>query len=380
MQNGENYFMIKVLHIIQGYGGGVSSLIRNLIVASDKSQIKQDVMSFTHKNGEEVIKCIEENNSKTFLMPRPRVEGYKKFKNYVFEVMKNGNYDVVHCHSDGWRSSVFRKLSVKAGIKLFCVHAHRTSNNPGFIINNSLYLSINRYISRKNADIIFTCGTDAAKFIFGDCQYTTIPNGIDLTKCDYAASLNREHLRNQLSVQKDELLLFHAGRFVVQKNHDFIIKLAESLKNNNIKFKILLAGAGDLEKQIKELIKSKSLENHVILLGRRNDIYELMHAADCVILPSTSEGLPTVVMESQIMGTPCCASDRVTTECDLKLGLVKFLSINSTDEWLETLTSLNNFQTPSRDEIIKVFTDNAYTSVGSATRYLNTLKANLQKI
>ena len=92
--------MIKVLHIIQGYGGGVSSLVKNLILASDKERIKQDVMSFTFENGEEFIKCLEDNGSKTFLMPRPRKDGYKAFKSFVLNVMNNGLTEA--CVRDGF--------------------------------------------------------------------------------------------------------------------------------------------------------------------------------------------------------------------------------------------------------------------------------------
>lgn len=373
--------MIKVLHIIQGYGGGVSSLVRNLIVASDKSCIRQDVMSFIYENGEEFIECLNQCGSKTFLMPRPRKSGYKNFKDYVLKIMKDGGYDVVHCHSDGWRAVIFKKLAKKAGIKLFCIHAHRTSNNPGFIQNNSVYLKFNRYLSRKNADVKFTCGDEAAKFIYGNCSdYVTIPNGIDLNKCTKVLSLNRDELRKKLGVNDDEVMVFHAGRFVVQKNHGFIIDIAEKLRENKIKFKLFLAGQGDLEPYVNSLIKERELEDNVKLLGRRNDIYELMYASDCVILPSTSEGLPTVVMESQIMSTPCLVSDNVTAECDMKLGLVKFLSINSVGPWIESLTNLNKFQASSREVIVDTFNQNAYTSVGSFQRYLSTLQLKLGEL
>ena len=373
--------MIKVLHIIQGYGGGVSSLVRNLIVASDKSCICQDVMSFIYENGEEFIECLNQCGSKTFLMPRPRKSGYKNFKDYVLKVMKDGGYDAVHCHSDGWRAVIFKKLAKKAGIKLFCIHAHRTSNNPGFIQNNSIYLKFNRFLSRKNADIKFTCGTEAARFIYGDCDdYVTIPNGIDLNKCNLVLSKNRAELRNNLNVRENDIVVFHAGRFVVQKNHGFIIDIADKLRENNVNFKLLLAGSGDLEPHVKALIEERGLEDNVMLLGRRNDIYELMYASDCVILPSTSEGLPTVVMESQVMGTPCLVSDNVTAECDMKLGLVKFLSINSVGPWIEFLTNLNEFQASSREVIVDTFNKNAFTSAGSFQRYLSTLQLKLGEL
>ena len=47
----------------------------------------------------------------------------------------------------------------------------------------------------------------------------------------------------------------------------------------------------------------------VELLGRRDDIPELLAAADALVLPSKSEGLPLVVMEAMASSTPVIATE-----------------------------------------------------------------------
>lgn len=373
--------MLKVLHLIQGYGGGISSLVKNLILSADKTQIRQDVMSFAYQNGELFVEELKKYGSNVFLMPRPRKDGYFAFKSYVLKVMKDGGYDVVHCHTDGWRSTVFKKIAKKAGISVFCIHAHRTSNNPGFIQNNKVYIKFNQWISRKNADIRFTCGVEAAKFIYGTTESTiTIPNGISLERCKKAWSVDIKALKTELGIFDDEIILLHVGRFVVQKNHMFMIDIAEKLRNKGVKFKLLLVGAGDLEKSVREKTAEKNLFDSVVFLGRRNDIFDLMHMADVMLLPSTSEGLPTVAIEAQAMGLYSLISNQVSDEVDMGLGLLSFLSIDDATVWVNDIENLHFSKDLSIDRIEPTLTQNAYTDRKSFERYITVLndKVNFQ--
>lgn len=372
--------MLKVLHLIQGYGGGISSLVKNLILSADKSQLRQDVMSFTYENGEVFVEELEKNGSRVYLMPRPRKEGYSAFKSYVLEVMKEGGYDVVHCHSDGWRSSIFKSLAKKAGIPLFCIHAHRTSNNPGAIQNSRIYIKLNQWISRKNADIRFTCGAEAAKFIYGTADSAVlVPNGISLERCNKAMLADASQMKKELGIGEDEAVLLHAGRFVVQKNHTFMVDIAHELHRRGLRFRMLFAGTGELEKQVREKVCEKGLSDAVLFLGRRNDVYELMMIADGMLLPSTSEGLPTVVMEAQAMGLNSLVSDNVSRECDLGLGLTSFLPIEDASLWADAVEGLKAHQDVSREQIEKELIRNAYTSQESLARYIEALKDKIKK-
>ena len=370
--------MLKVLHLIQGYGGGISSLVKNLILSADTTQIKQDVMSFAYQDGELFVETLEKHGSRVYLMPRPRKEGYFTFKKYVIKIMQEGMYDVVHCHTDGWRSTIYKKLAQKAEIPTFCIHAHRTSNNPGVIRNSRIYIKINQWISRKNADVRFTCGDEAAKFIYGTTKnVVTVPNGISLERCHKALLTDISKLKAELAICDDEIVLLHAGRFVVQKNHMFMVNIADALRNKGIRFKLLLAGTGDLESDVRKSVCEKGLLDKVIFLGRRDDIYELMMIADGMLLPSISEGLPTVTVEAQAMGLHSLVSVNVSKECDFELGLISFLPIYDTDIWVDIIEKLKVPQDVPREKIEMTLKQNAYTSYESCDRYISTLKDKL---
>lgn len=367
--------MLKVLHLIQGYGGGISSLVKNLILSADNKQIKQDVMSFAYQNGELFVEELKKHGSGVYLMPRPRKVGYFVFRKYVLKIMREGKYDVVHCHTDGWRSTIFKKLAKKAKIPIFSIHAHRTSNNPGIIQNSKIYVKINQWITRRNADIRFTCGMEAAKYIYGSTKDAVIiPNGISLERCRKALLLNRDKMKSLLGIYDDEIVLLHVGRFVSQKNHIFLVDIADALRNKGIKFKLLFVGVGDLEEVIRKKVCEKGLFDKIIFLGRRNDVYELMMMADVMLLPSTSEGLPTVTVEAQAMGLHSLVSSNVTKECDLELGLISFLPIHETKIWVDAIEGLISHQDVPRERIESALSQNAYTSHEIYPRYLAVLK------
>lgn len=368
--------MLKVLHIIQGCGGGVASLLGNLIRTADPREIRQDVMSFGFDNGEKFVELLDRMGSRRFLLPRPRKQGMGAFRRYMLQVLRDGGYDVVHCHTDGWRSSIYRKVAKEAGVPVFCIHAHRAANDPGLLKQSRAFIRMEQYLSRKNADIKFACGEAAAKFIYGDVDdHVVIPNGIDLQSCHAAAKEDPSSLRSRLGIGQGQIVVLQVGRLVTQKNHSFTLKIAQALKSLGASFKLLVVGAGGLEQQIRDGLVAEGLTDCVELLGRRDDIYQLMAMADVMILPSLYEGLPTVAIEAQAMGLYSLLADTITPECDMGLGLVRQLPIDGdAGAWAEAIAGCREVPTPPRGQIDQALLRNAYTAQSSAERYVRTLR------
>lgn len=372
--------MLKILHVIQGCGGGVASLVGNLVRSADKTQVIQDVMSFSFENGDVFVDELKRNGSKTFLLPRPRKQGYRAFRQYMVDVMKAEGYDVVHCHTDGWRAILYREAARRAGVPLFCIHAHRASNDPGLLGSSRAFIRMNQWISRRNADISFACGTDAAKFIYGDVDdFVTIPNGIHPERCRQAATADRAALKASLGITDDRIVILQVGRLVTQKNHGFTVAIARELKERGIPFKLLIAGTGGLEQSIRDALAENGLTDCVALLGRRNDIYELMTMADVMILPSLYEGLPTVAVEAQAMGLPGILADTITPECDMGLGLIQQLPIDDAARWAAAISDCRTVCVPDRERIEAVLEANAYTAQGAVQRYIAALERKVRR-
>jgi glycosyltransferase involved in cell wall biosynthesis len=56
------------------------------------------------------------------------------------------------------------------------------------------------------------------------------------------------------------------------------------------------------------MIRDRGLEEHVTLLGERQDVGALLHAADLFVFPSIYEGLGNALLEAMAAGKPCVVS------------------------------------------------------------------------
>lgn len=89
-----------------------------------------------------------------------------------------------------------------------------------------------------------------------------------------------------------------------QKKLSRLIKAAELLKNDKLKFKILFIGDGQETEKYKKEVEEKQLQENIIFLGRKENPYPYFNIADCVILTSEYEGYPVVFLESFVLNKP----------------------------------------------------------------------------
>ena len=96
------------------------------------------------------------------------------------------------------------------------------------------------------------------------------------------------------------------GRLSEQKGQLLLIQAAALLAQRGIKFKLLLAGDGELRERITHDIKVHCLENYVELTGWLSSaqVRERLLASTALVLPSLAEGLPVAIMEAMALRRP----------------------------------------------------------------------------
>ncbi|MEU9884092.1 glycosyltransferase [Sphaerisporangium sp. NPDC051011] len=111
-------------------------------------------------------------------------------------------------------------------------------------------------------------------------------------------------IRKEWDVPEDAFLIVHAGNFRAVKNHGFLIEAAAELAaSGETRATFLLAGSGPLFAETARRVADLRLPR-VRLLGHVPDAARLIAAADLLVLCSTYEGLPVVVMEALAAGVP----------------------------------------------------------------------------
>ena len=150
----------------------------------------------------------------------------------------------------------------------------------------------------------------------------------------------RNKIRKELEIE-DKFVVGHIGRFVYQKNHDFLIDIFYELlkiKKNSI---LLLIGEGELMQEIKNKVHRLKIDSYVKFLGVR-ETYQLYQAFDVFLLPSRYEGLPVVGVEAQISGVPCVFSSSMTKETRFTDNLVFVDKESRKDEWVNQILNIVN--------------------------------------
>jgi len=116
--------------------------------------------------------------------------------------------------------------------------------------------------------------------------------------------VTREQKREELGIPQDAKLLISVGELNKNKNHETIIK---AIKELDVYY--VIAGRGDLQDYLQNLIDELNLTDRVKLLGYRTDVAELYAAADIFVFPSYREGLGLAAIEGMAFGLPLIVAD-----------------------------------------------------------------------
>ncbi|MDD6259332.1 MAG: glycosyltransferase [Erysipelotrichaceae bacterium] len=117
--------------------------------------------------------------------------------------------------------------------------------------------------------------------------------------------------RKELGIGLNDFVIMSTGELNDNKNHEVIIRALAKFINKKKKTDIryVIAGKGSKEQKLRRLIYSLRLQDHVMLLGYRSDIKELLWSSDCFAFPSKREGLGLAAIEAMAAGLPLLTSD-----------------------------------------------------------------------
>jgi glycosyltransferase involved in cell wall biosynthesis len=149
-----------------------------------------------------------------------------------------------------------------------------------------------------------TCEHLASSLTLPRSRVEHIPNGVIHRAGDRAAT------RAAMSLGESDQLLLAVGNLYSVKGHAVLVEAAASLARQVglPPWRIAIAGRGDEERALREQIAAAGLDGRVQLLGLRNDIHDLLAAADGWVMPSLSEGLPLALLEAMLAALPVVAS------------------------------------------------------------------------
>ena len=254
-----------------------------------------------------------------------------------------GPYDVVHSHVDYFGGVIMllaRLLGVHARVANCHIDASQARQNTAFA--RRLYVKVMKLLVHQFAtDGLATSGA-AAETLFGpewhsDSRWRVHPACVDLR--GFASLVDRQAVRAEFGIPPDAMVFGHVGRFVEQKNHDFLLRVAEILTHRSDRARFVLVGGGTGERQIEEAVRERGLWDRFVILSPRDDIPRLMLGAfDAFLFPSRYEGLGLALVEAQAAGLLCFASTAVPPEAVVIPSLVHQIPLSAGPEfWADTI-------------------------------------------
>lgn len=103
------------------------------------------------------------------------------------------------------------------------------------------------------------------------------------------------------------IVLLHVGSFTPEKNHAGLLRIFANIRQQSGRpLHLVLVGDGPLRPEIQATAQN---DPAVQFLGVRSDVSQLMAAADLLLLPSLTEGIPGVILEAGAQSLPTVAYD-----------------------------------------------------------------------
>lgn len=322
---------IKVLNMpVANASGGISNYVLQNLRFIDKDKFQFDLVTFSDVlDFEDEVKSY--GGKVHYLKTRPEVNRDK----FIYDMNKifDEGYDVIHLHTSYWKDFLVEEIAIERKIPKIIVHSHSTMVD---VIDDKkreeaikLHNSQKQLFNTNLATEFIGCSSEAADWLFGDNipkeEIKIFNNAIDTEKFRYNEKIRNKY-RKELNLENN-FVLGNVGRFVYQKNHDFLIDVFYEVCKNVDNAKLVLVGDGPLKNQIEEKIKNYNIYDKVIFLGRRNDVENIMQAMDVFLLPSRFEGLPLVLIEAQCNGLKCIASENITYESKVT-DIIEYLPFN----------------------------------------------------
>lgn len=291
----------KLLHIAgSSLFGGDSVLILEMGRAAQAAGFEVDVLA-THSVFQDFIRSaglglVDLDVIRREIRPLWDLRGLARLTRFL----QDSSYSVVHTHTS--KPGVVGRLAAtraRVPVIIHTVHGFGFHEESG-VLARRVYSGIERVaanwcdrvvtVSEFHRNVALGFGiTDPEKII-------AIPNGVHPVRAQ-SRQHTRAEIRSRLGVA-DDFVVLSTGRLAEQKGLEYLIRAVPLIAATGRSLKVLLAGEGPLQPELEVLVSKLGIKGQVRFLGFRDDVGELLTAADLVVLPSLWEGLSISLLEA----------------------------------------------------------------------------------
>jgi glycosyltransferase involved in cell wall biosynthesis len=258
---------------------------------------------------------------------------------------RRGGTDVVHAHG------ALSPATIALGATLLRIPAvvtplgagppgdlARLREKPGGRLRLRLLVRRAHFVALSNelAAELTACGVP-------DARIHRIPNGFDPASFRPAEPEERARLRRRFALPDDRLTAAFVGRLHPVKNLDTALDAVAKVPSVDL----LVAGDGPDRARLERHTRELGVDDRVRFLGQRDDVGDVLRAADVFVLPSHGEGMSNALIEAMACGLACVVAAEIGGAAQLVgAGRGIVLPAGDSGAWAATIEQLG--KNPSR--------------------------------
>jgi len=300
--------MATVLHLITGLdAGGAEGTLTRVVTRLDPRRHRSVVVSMTGPGALSPI--LSEAGIELFSLEMrrgvPDLRGLARFAN----VLRRIRPDIVQTwlyHAD--LVGLVGRFATRACWRLFW--NVRCADMAGFPV-------LRRLLAWSSAvpELVVVNSLAGLRFHqelgYAPRRWVHIPSGCDTAEFRFDDK-GRRTLRAQLGISDQKIVIGLSARYDPMKDHNNFLDAAALLAARNSEVVFILVGSGTdrLNRSLADAVARRRLNEHVRLLGYRDDMAQVYSAFDIATLTSAyGEGSPNVLIEAMACGVSCAATD-----------------------------------------------------------------------
>jgi len=298
-------YIIDHFHVAGGTETHLAYLVRNL----DRRKYKSIIVVFDFVENPISVKIIE-SGCPVIHIPVSRYYTVNAFIRGVelSKLIKERNIDLVqtfHIKSDFY-GAIIAKLS---GVK-YIVSSKRDTGD----LKSKWHFFLNRMVKNIFSGFIAVADAVGDQVTISEHvprkKITTIYNGVNLEKFTVPDDNVRIAARKSMGYRSSDFIIGTVAWFRPEKCYDIFFKAIEILSKSIKGIKVITVGGGQQLEYYKNYIKKIGLSDHVLFVGRTDDVTQYINLFDVACLvPGENEGFSNSIIEKMAMNLPLIVTD-----------------------------------------------------------------------
>ncbi|GAB2929767.1 TIGR03088 family PEP-CTERM/XrtA system glycosyltransferase [Rheinheimera gaetbuli] len=301
---------VHITHLIWHFGtGGLENGVVNLINHLPQTDFVHSIITLTGHNAD-FVKRITTHNVHFYSLNKKPGHDWGTFprlnsllKQLKPDVLHSRNLATLELQAVGWWRNI--------PLRLHGEHGWDTNDLAGINKRNRLIRRIaKRFVHR------FICLSAESEHYLRQIigiksnRISRICNGVDIGKFASAAPADISFAHAAGAAKP--LYFVSVGRLAAVKNQVLLLQAFALLLQQHPQYRgiarLVVVGDGPCRQSLELQSQQLAISDEVYFTGQRQDIAEIMQAADVFVLPSLAEGISNTLLEAMAAGTPVIAT------------------------------------------------------------------------